>query len=102
MDRRTFVKSACLGTTGIFLATPAAGSQQNSEVTLPAAPPIEVHKHPTSKPSPLNMPKLYPKRVIELTHRNAIATNRVAQPVIRQMLEHGMKELTGERSLTAA
>ncbi len=102
MDRRTFVKSACLGTTGIFLATPAAGSQQSSEVTLPAAPPIEVHGHPASKPSPLGMPGLYPGRVIELTHRNAIAANRVAQPVIRQMLEHGMKELTGERSLTAA
>jgi uncharacterized protein (DUF362 family) len=102
MDRRTFVKSTCLGSAGVFLHAAASGSQPSADVNLPAAPPIEVHGLPQSKTSPLGMPGLYPGRVIELTDRNAIVGNRVAQPVIRQMLEKGMKELTGERSSAAA
>jgi len=32
----------------------------------------------------------------------AIVANRVSQPVIHEMLEHGLKELTGENSAKAA
>jgi uncharacterized protein (DUF362 family) len=102
MDRRTFVKSTCLGTAGLFLEGAHAAQPQAGEPTLPQAPPIVVHGLPESKPSPLGMPGLYPGRVVELVNGNSIVGNRVSQPVIRKMLEQGMKELTGERSTPAA
>jgi uncharacterized protein (DUF362 family) len=103
MDRRTFVKSTCLGTAGFFIDGQAStAQQQESGATLPQAPPIEVHGLPQTKPSPLGMPGLYPGRVVEVVDRNSIVGNRVAQPVIRQMLEKGMRELTGEPSVPAA
>src|SRR6476660_1729168 len=103
MDRRTFVKSTCLGTAGFFIDGQAStAQQQGSGATLPQAPPIEVHGLPQTKPSPLGMPGLYPGRVVEVVDRNSIVGNRVAQPVIRQMLEKGMRELTGEPSVPAA
>jgi uncharacterized protein (DUF362 family) len=103
MDRRTFVKSTCLGSAGLFLNGQASPAQQQEfGQTLPQAPPIEVHGRPQSKPSPLGMPGLYPGRVVEVIDRNSIVGNRVAQPIIRQMLENGMRELTGERSVSAA
>jgi uncharacterized protein (DUF362 family) len=103
MDRRTFVKSTCVGTAGLFLDTQAStAQQQESGATLPQAPPIEVHGLPQTKPSPLGMPGLYPARVVEVIDRNSIVGNRVAQPVIGQMLENGMRELTGERSVPTA
>src|SRR5438094_1246041 len=101
MDRRTFVKTSCLGSAGIFLGfdTNAPG-QEN--VTLPEPPPIEVHGLPQAKHSPLGMPGLFPGRVVELSDPKSIVRNRVSQPVVGRMIEQGMKELTGERSLRAA
>src|SRR5207237_2528690 len=52
--------------------------------------------------SPLGMPGLFPGRVVEVSGANAIQGNRVSQPVIHRMLEHGMKNLTGDSSLRAA
>lgn len=103
MDRRTFVKSTCLGTAGLFLDGEAStAQQQESGATLPQAPPIEVHGLPQTKSSPLGMPGLYPGRVVEVVDRDSIMGNRVAQPVIRLMLEKGMRELTGEPSVPTA
>lgn len=102
MDRRTFVKSTCLGTAGLFLDVQPGNAQQTAAGnTQPQAPPVEVHGSKI-KPSPLGMPGLYPGRVVEVVDRNSISNNRVSQPVIRAMLERGMKELTGERSVAAA
>jgi hypothetical protein len=101
MDRRTFVKASCLGSAGLFLGfDPNAPGQEN--VTLPEPPPIEVHGLPQVKHSPLGMPGLFPGRVVELSDPKSIVQNRVSQPVVGRMIEQGMKELTGERSLRAA
>jgi len=55
MDRRTFVKTSCLGSAGLFLGfDPNAPGQEN--VTLPEPPPIEVHGMAQAKRSPLGMP----------------------------------------------
>ena len=48
------------------------------------------------------MPGLFPGRVVEVNDSKSIARNRVSQPVVRGMIERGMKELTGERSAAAA
>ncbi len=101
MDRRTFVKTSCLGSAGLFLGfDPNAPGQEN--VTLPEPPPIEVHGLPQAKRSPLGMPGLFPGRVVELSDPKSIVRNRVSQPIIGRMIEQGMKELTGESSLRAA
>jgi uncharacterized protein (DUF362 family) len=100
MDRRTFVKRTCAGSAGLFLGgVPALG---DDEVVLPQAPPIDVHEAPLSKKSPLRMPGLYPGRVVEVADGRAIVGNRVSQPVVHDMLERGLKELTGENSAKAA
>lgn len=100
MDRRTFVKRTCIGSAGFLLqGIPARGTD---EVLLPQAPPIDVHEAPLAKKSPLGMPGLVPGRVVELHDARSIVGNRVSQPVIREMLERGLEELTGESSPQAA
>jgi len=100
MDRRTFVKSGCLGSASLLLhgLDPAMRADEAPSV----APSIELHGLPDHKSSPLGMPGLFPGRVVELRDPNAIVRNRVSQPIVRQMLEHAMKELTGEKSAQAA
>src|SRR3989442_9375279 len=99
MDRRTFVKSSVMGGAGLLLH--GAISAQ-SDTSAPAVPPIETHGLPHVKPSLLGMPGLFPGRVVEDSNANAIARNLVAQPEIKVMIEHGMKELTSESSLPAS
>ena len=101
MDRRTFVKRTCVGSAVLFLSGTDALAYDD-EVQLPLPPPIDVREAPLGKRSPLGMPGLYPGRVVQLSDARSIAGNRVSQPVVRQMLEQGMKELTGESSVRAA
>lgn len=66
--------------------------------SMPAVPPIELHGLRDYKPSHLGMPGLFPGRVVEVRDSKAIQRNRVSQPVVRNLLERAMKELTGESS----
>lgn len=100
MDRRTFVKRTGLGSAGLFLGSVEAMAA--NEVLLPQAPPIDVHEPSQSKPSPLRIPGLFPGRVVELSDGRSIVGNRVSQPIVSQMLERGMKELTGEPTCRGA
>jgi uncharacterized protein (DUF362 family) len=100
MDRRTFVKRTCLGSAGLFLG--AIPSPATDEAVPPQAPPIDVHEAPLGKKSPLGMLGLFPGRVVEVADARAIVGNRVSQPIVHDMLERGLKELTGERSASAA
>jgi len=100
MDRRTFVKGGCIGSATLLMQ--GLDPAMRADVTPPAAPPIELHGLPDYKASPLGMPGLFPGRVIELRDPNAIVRNRVSQPIVRHMLEHAMKELTGEKSAPGA
>jgi len=99
MDRRAFVKCALLGPSSLYVGRHQA---MQGEISLPQPPPVEVHGRPGARPSPLGMPGLFPGRVVEVSGANAIQGNRVSQPVIHRMLEHGMKNLTGDSSLRAA
>ena len=100
MDRRTFVKRTCVGSAGLFLGGMPALA--NDEVVLPQPPPIDVHEAPLGKKSPLGMPGLFPGRVVEVADGRAIVGNRVSQPIVHEMLDRGLKELTGENSARAA
>ncbi len=100
MDRRSFVKRTCAGSAGLFLGGVPALADES--VVLPQAPHIEVHEAPPSVKSPFGMPGLYPGRVVEVADSRAIAANRVSQRVIHEMLERGLKELTGENSTEAS
>ena len=100
MDRRTFVKAGCIGSASLLMQ--GLDPAMRADAVPPAAPPIELHGLPDYKPSPLGMPGLFPGRVIEISDPNAIVRNRVSQPIVRHMLEHAMKELTGEKSVQAA
>lgn len=100
MDRRTFVKRTCIASAGLLAGgVPALGKD---EVVLPKAPPIDVHEAPLSKKSPLGMPGLYPGRVVEIADARSIVGNRVSQPIVHDMLEHGLMELTGQKSVQEA
>ena len=100
MDRRTFVRRTCIGSAGLLVGgLPALGS---NEVVLPVAPPIDVHEAPLAKKSQLGMPGLFPGRVVEIADQRSIVANRVSQPIVHDMLERGLKELTGESSAQAA
>src|SRR5258706_9450416 len=100
MDRRTFVKAGCVGSAS--LVGQGLDPMMRADEAPPAIPPIELHGLPDYKPSPLGMPGLFPGRVIEVRDPNAIARNRVSQPIVRHMLEHAMKVLRGEKSAQAA
>lgn len=100
MDRRTFVKVGCIGSASILMQ--GLDPLVRADAAPIATPPIELHGLSNYEPSPLGMPGLFPGRVIEIREQNAIVQNRVSQPIVRQMLEHAMKELTGEKSEQAA
>ena len=100
MDRRTFVKAGCIGSASLLVQ--GLDPMLRADLPPPAAPPIELHGPPDYKPSPLGMPGLFPGRVIEVRDPKAIVRNRVSQSIVRQMLEHAMKELTEEKSAQAA
>ena len=100
MDRRTFVKASCLGSASLFLD--GIDPKAFGDVTLPEPPPIQVVHGVRPEKSSLGMPGLFPGRVVEVSHSESIVRNRVSQPVVRGMIERGMKELTGEPSLRAA
>ena len=101
MDRRAFVKRSCLGGAALFLDH-FRTSPAYTEDLIPPAPPIHVNEPHSTKISPLRMPGLYPGRVVEIADERSIVGNRVSQPIIRQMLEQGMRELTGERTVREA
>lgn len=96
MDRRAFVKRSCLG--GVALLLDHWGtSPAYSQDLIPPAPPIHVNEPAATALSPLRMPGLYPGRVVEISDQRSIVANRVSQPIVRQMIEQGMRELTGEK-----
>ena len=99
MDRRTFVKRTCMGSASLLVGGLTAPGE---EVVLPQAPPIDVHEAPRRKKSPLGMPGLFPGRVVEIADKRSIVRNRVSQPIVHDMLDRGLKELTGEPSAKAA
>jgi len=95
MDRRSFVKNACLGSAALYFHQLSFGLP--SDIANPQVPRIELRGLP-QKPSPLGMPGLFPGRVVEISSPDAIVRNRVSQPLIKEMLDHGMKRLIGETS----
>ena len=99
MDRRTFVKAGCIGSASLLMGL---DPMLRADGDAPATPPIELRGLPDYKPSPLGMPGLFPGRVIEVRDPNSIVRNRVSQSIVRQMLEHAMRELTGEESAQEA
>jgi len=101
IDRRQFVKRTCLGGLALCLdhwATSPAYSQD----LIPPAPPIHVNEPAIAQRSPLGMPGLFPGRVVEISNSQAILNNRVSQPVIRQMLDRALRELTGAEDVREA
>ena len=100
MDRRSFVKAGCIGSASLLMQ--GLDPMLRADAAPKATPPIELQGLSDYKPSPLGMPGLFPGRVVAVRKSNAIVRNRVSQPIVRQMLEHSMKELTGEKSVQAA
>jgi uncharacterized protein (DUF362 family) len=77
-----------------------ASSQR--DIPTPQPPPILLHGLAPQKSSPLGMPGLFPGRVVEIHDSRSIVQNHVSQDVVHHMLERGMRELTGERSVRDA
>jgi uncharacterized protein (DUF362 family) len=100
MDRRTFVKAGCVGSASLFLD--GIDPKAFGDVTMPPPPAIEVVHGPRPAKSPLGMPGLFPGRVVEVSDSKSIVSNRVSQPLVRAMIDRGLKELTGEKSAAAA
>ena len=95
MDRRAFIRNTCLGTAGLLLERMDASSR--GDLAMPKPPPILVHGMAAPRTSPLGMPGLFPGKVVQVHDLEAIVNNHVSEPVVRRMLEQGMKELTGEK-----
>ena len=92
MNRRTFVYNAALGTLGLAgLPYRQTGSGPRELKGLR----IDLQA-PDVPPSPLGMPGLFPGRVVEVFHSNALVNRRVSEPAVRAMVEEGMKALAGE------
>lgn len=101
MDRRAFVKRSCLGGAALLLDQ-LGTSPAYSQDLIPPTPPIHVNEPAAMPVSPLRMPGLYPGRVVEISDERSIVANRVSSPVVRQMIQQGMSELTGEKDLRLA
>ena len=93
MNRRSFVFGTALGSLHLgLLGIPLRGFQ-----TTPASLPLKIDIHAPEMPlSPLGMPGLFPGRVVQAFHGGALSNGRVFQPAVREMLDQGMRALTGE------
>lgn len=97
MNRRTFVYRTALGTLHLgllglpFRGTAAAQGTLKIDVQAPDTP-----------LTPLSMPGLFPGRVVEAFHSGAIGNHRVSPTAVREMVDQGMKALTGEASAADA
>lgn len=97
MNRRTFVYSATLGTLNLGLARLPLRQEG------PPAGGLKIDVHAPDLPlSPLGMPGLFPGRVVEVFHAGSIVDRRVSAPAIHDMVDEGMKALTGEPSAAQA
>ena len=91
MDRRTFIYTTALGTLQVgLLGVPVRGAQAGRNSLR-----INVQA-PSMPPSPLGMPGLFPGRVVEAFHSQALVNGRASPPAVRDMVDQGMKALTGE------
>ena len=52
--------------------------------------------HAGIAPSTLAMPGLFPGRVVEVFHPEAIVRRRISEPAVRAMVDAGMESLTGD------
>src|ERR687892_2604803 len=92
MDRRTFVYNAALGTLSLGFGRWSAAAQTRSRLEE-----LKIDLHTPDMPrSPLGMPGLFPGRVAEVFHSASIADRRVSRPAVREMIDAGMKALTGD------
>jgi uncharacterized protein (DUF362 family) len=85
-SRRYFLRSAGLGIIGLAAAGPSSIGAVSAAAGLPSAP---------------SAPR-YPGRVVEAFNANVLADGRVRQDAVDAMLERGMLQLTGARTLADA
>jgi uncharacterized protein (DUF362 family) len=91
MDRRTFLYQASLGTLSFGLVKLKLHA---ADVTLKdLRVDLQAPEVPLTR---LSMPGLFPGRVVEAYHSGSIVNRRVSPPAVREMVERGMKALTGE------
>lgn len=92
MDRRTFVFNTALGSLHLGLLGIPAWAAQGRDAGVPLKIDIQAPDMPMS---PLAMPGLFPGRVVQSSHAGALVSGRVSQPAVRDMLDQGMRALTG-------
>ncbi len=94
LDRREFLKIAgASASLGAF-----TGWQAPAEL-----PKLEYRIHaPSALNTPGRMPGKFPARVVEIFHSKAIVDGRVSQQAAHEMVERGMRELTGAGTSTDA
>jgi len=100
MDRRSFIQKASLGLLALTGDPTAPSTRAEIFQSDPAR--IDVHSPYRKKAWALGMPGLFPGRVVEVFNARSIAKYRVSPEIVAGMVERGMKELTGERSLMDA
>lgn len=93
MNRRTFVFNTAMGSLHVgLLGIPLRASQARQ-----ASQSLKIDIRAPEMPlSPLAMPGLFPGRVVQAFHAGALRDGSVSQPAIREMLDQGMRALTGE------
>ena len=96
MDRRTFVKAGCIGSASLLCrldpmvmradAIPALYRRSNCMACRTISPHISECRD------------CFPDELSKSRDPKAIERNRVSQPIVRNLLDQAMKELTGESS----
>ena len=96
MNRRTFIFNTAMGSLHLGLFGVPSWAAQTA---LPLKIDIQA---PEVALSPLGMPGLFPGRVVQALHAGALVNGRVSQPAVREMLDQGMRSLTGEKAASDA
>lgn len=91
MDRRTFVRSAVVGTLASSVLSSCSWAPRGSDQTAAA----------TGKKA-LGIPGPFPGRVIEVHHPGSVVRRKVQREPVHEMVERGMVDLTGASDATEA
>ncbi len=95
-SRRTFLQTGSVAGAGLVLGTPTLWAQEKKEKKQRQKPKTnleDVLKIPKTKNS---VPGKFPGKVIELNNPNALTEDKPVPKIVRNMLESGIKNLTGK------
>src|SRR4030042_6581420 len=96
ISRRDFIKIGGALGTGIILGTPAIWAQEQTKEEKPPRIKTNIDDAMKAKKTKYSLPGLYPGKVVEVHHKDAMKDNKPNAKIINKIFAKGIEQLTGK------